>query len=150
TEYNRFIAIENMRDRLLELGGLDKYVLSMQLYDSRGVEYAVGAKMLRSAEDRIQTILREAGAEDGGIRWVFPDEHDSALVVSREIRYIPKLGLQNIGTVAIRVDVERLFADFAKGLNSQGARFVIMDQSRLVYPQEIPFELSHLTEQIGK
>lgn len=146
--YDRFIATDKMRERLLDLGGLDKYVLSLQLYDKANTEYAVGAKMVRSKEQRIVKIVKDSAEENGGIKWIFPDEHDEALIVAREVRSIANLELEQIGTVAIRIDMRKLFANFAKGLDSKESSFIIMSQDELVYPRELQVPLTELRSKL--
>lgn len=141
-EYNRFVIGEQIRTRLLELGGFDKYVLSLQIYDRNGAEYAVGNKLPRLSEARTAKMIRAAREKQGGIRWIFPDEDDDALVAAREIRSIPHLELAHIGTVAIRIDVNRLFADFAGEPGNREAQFLMMEGDRLVYPRETPYDFS--------
>jgi two-component system sensor histidine kinase YesM len=99
-QYDRFVAIDKLNERLLDLGGLDKYILSLQLFDGQGEEYAAGAKITRTPDERKQKIKREAAEKTGGISWISPDADDHALVIGREIRAVPNLDLNHLGTLA--------------------------------------------------
>ncbi len=143
-QYDHYVAIEKLNERLLDLGGLDKYILSLHIFDGQGEEYGVGAKLTRTPNERKHKIELEAAGKRGGLSWVSPDEHEHALVIAREIRSVPNLDLNHLGTLAIRIDIEKLFVDFARGLNQQDALFLIISEESLVYPREIPSWLSEL------
>lgn len=143
-QYDRFLAIDKLKERLLDLGGLDKYILSLQIFDGQGEEYAAGAKLTRTSIERKEKIKLEAMGKAGGISWISPDANEHALVIGREIRSVPNLELNHLGTLAIRIDIEKLFVDFARGLDQQDALFLIMKEDSLVYPREIPSWLVEL------
>ena len=136
-QYDRFVSMDQLNERLLDLGGLDKYIVSLQIFDGRGVEYAAGAQINRTPTERKQKIKLEAAKRMGGVSWISPDDDDHALVIGREIRAVPNLDLSHLGTLAIRIDLEKMFVDFARGLDQQDAQFLIMNEDALVYPDGI-------------
>ncbi len=142
--YDRYVTIYNLKEDLRNLGGLDKYILSLQIFDGQGEEYAAGANETRTTNERKQKIKREAAEKSGGISWISPDTDDRALVVGREIRSVSNLDLNHLGTLAIRIDVEKLIVDFARGLDQQDAHFIIFNKDALVYPEELPSVLKEL------
>ncbi|QAY66039.1 cache domain-containing sensor histidine kinase [Paenibacillus protaetiae] len=146
TDYVSYVAFTKIRERMVELGALDKYVLSMQLYDVNDKEYAVGTRPVTLNQARLQRLKWEAVANKGGITWVPPDDNDSTLTATRNIRRYEELSLETLGILAIRVDVSRLFSDYAKGLDNEDSQFIILKDDEVVYPeQETDIKLETLT-----
>jgi len=143
-QYDRFVAIDKLRDRLLDLGGFEKYILSLQIFAGQEEEYAAGAKQMNTPHERKQRIKLEAVQKTGGISWISPDAEDPALVIGREIRSVQNLDLNYLGTLSIRIDIEKLFVDFARGLNQEDAHFLIINEEALVYPGKLPSSLKEL------
>lgn len=135
-QYEQFIIGVELRKRLLDLGGLNKYVESLQVYDQDDKEYATGNYMLTLAESRLQNIKNKTYPEKGGAQWIFPDETDEAIIVGREVKYyLNSFSLERIGIVTVRVDLEEIITDFSKALNEKGAQLVIHDgEDNQLYP----------------
>ncbi|XEC93543.1 sensor histidine kinase [Paenibacillus tarimensis] len=133
SSYDNFLYGNRLRDRILFLAGLDRYILSTQIIDAYGREYASGNKMITFTAERIRQIKAETAKEYGGITYIFPDYKDTALIAGREIRSINGLNLDYLGNVAIRINVDQLFRDFTNGVFNKDAHFAIMDGNRVVY-----------------
>lgn len=146
TDYVGYVALTKIRERLVDLGALDKYLLSMQLYDVNDKEYAVGAKPLTLNKERIARLKTEAVAQNGGVTWVAPDGNDSTLTIARNVRRYQNLSLENLGILAVRIDVSRLFGDYASGVSDNDAQFIIMKGQESVYPEKADFNLKTLAE----
>ncbi|MFD1954768.1 histidine kinase [Paenibacillus thailandensis] len=146
TDYVSYVTFTKITDRMVDLGALDKYVLSMQLYDVNDKEYAVGARAVTLNRERLERLEMEAVAQKGGVAWLAPDENDKTLTVARNIRRYHNLSLENLGTLAIRIDVNRLFADYGSGLDDEDAQFIILKDNEMVYPEQTDFDLKTLAE----
>lgn len=137
--YERFTIGMDLRRRLLNVGGLNKYVRSLQVYDVNKNEYATGNQILNLTKKRLQTIESKTYTKKGGVQWIFPDETDSALIVGREIRYyLNSFSLERIGMIAVRINLEEIVGDFSKALDEKGAKLVIFDsEDNQVYPTDM-------------
>lgn len=145
TKYERYSVGMDLRRRLLEIGALDKYVRSIQVYDVHGKEYATGNKVVTLSRDRWQQIKEASAAEQGGVKWIFPDETDSAFVAARSVRSYLDASLDHIGTIAVRIDFEAIVANFSSTFNEEGARLVIFDEGeRRVYPVDESLSAGHM------
>ncbi|GGF99923.1 sensor histidine kinase [Paenibacillus abyssi] len=133
SDYDNFLTAAKLRERMFFLGGLEKYVLSLQIIDAYGKEYTNGNNAITSTLGRIEQIRTETAKNTGGIRFIVPDHYDSALIAGREIRKVPNLELSYLGNISIRIDVNKLFQDFAGGMGRNGARFTILEGNQLVY-----------------
>ncbi|MBW7458723.1 histidine kinase, partial [Paenibacillus sepulcri] len=136
TEYDRFVLAAKIRERMINLGGLDTFVLSLQIFDYRDDEYATGAKQISTSKERAEAIKRETGLLMGGNTWILPDKSDKVLSAARLIRSYDQLNLETLGMIAIRIDMDKLFGDFMKGLDTSSAEFIIADGDHFVYPEQ--------------
>jgi two-component system sensor histidine kinase YesM len=137
--YMRYRALVDWLDLLTNYGAFDKYILSTHLYDTNNQEYSRGVNIRSTSPERIEEIIRLAKAENGGVSWIYPNQLDSALTIVREVRGIQNSNfLEHLGTIAIRVDMKGLQADYARGLSSSGARFLIVDNNGrdIIYPED--------------
>src|SRR5690606_10706129 len=111
------ISYTKVRQRLVDLGALDKYVLSLQLYDVNDTEYTVGARPIAMNVSRIDRIREEAIHNEGAISWTSPDQDDYALTAVRHIRRYQDLSLDGLGVLAIRIDISRLISDYVNSID---------------------------------
>lgn len=146
TDYVNYVSFTKIRERMVDLGALDKYVLSLQLYDVNDKEYTVGARPVTLNEMRLKRLRTEAQQNRGGISWTAPDVHDNVLTAVRHIRRYQDLSLEGLGILAIRIDVNRLFTDYVNGIDSENASFIILQgNDEVVYPDQLQFDLKTLT-----
>ncbi|MDQ0111369.1 sensor histidine kinase [Paenibacillus harenae] len=136
SDYDNYVVRTKIMERMVNIGALDKYILSTQLYDAFDNEYFVGTSSITMFKNRLDQIKAETNPNKGGNTWVAPDSTDNALIAAREIRSFEQLKLDNLGTLAIRIDMEALFSDFAKGMriNSSDAQLIIMQDNKPIYP----------------
>lgn len=149
TDYSRFITSTELRERMLEMGGSEKFVISMQMFDINDFEYGTGTRPITTPSFRKDKIKESAASGQGAVRWVMPDEHDEALIAAREIRSYQNLELDPIGYIAVRIDVERLFATYSRALDIQGTQLVIMNGGELVFPKELPQPFLAISPQLA-
>lgn len=129
TSYDYFRISELLKERMIELGNLDKYVLSMQIIDTRGSEIATGKQVITLSDERIAHIQEETAPALGGNQWIFPTEQDRSLIATRQIRSFANLDLNRLGEIAIRIDLHKLIGDYARGLDTEGSQFFLMHRS---------------------
>ncbi|MDQ0058022.1 sensor histidine kinase [Paenibacillus harenae] len=136
SDYDNYVVRTKIMERMVNIGALDKYILSTQLYDAFDNEYFVGTSSITMFKNRLDQIKAETNPNKGGNTWVAPDSTDNALIAAREIRSFEQLKLDNLGTLAIRINMEALFNDFAKGMriNSSDAQLIIMQDNKPIYP----------------
>jgi two-component system sensor histidine kinase YesM len=145
TQYNRFLLENSLRERMLEIGGLEKHVLSLQMFDLQGKEYAVGNHIIKTPINRAKQIIDEAKINQGGNRWIFPDDSDEALISSREVRYSTNLDLSSLGTLAVRIGLEQIFADISRGMDKKEASFIILKDEEIVFPKKTDIHFTDIS-----
>ncbi|CAM4427829.1 cache domain-containing sensor histidine kinase [Paenibacillus tarimensis] len=144
SQYDNFLVSAQIRERMIDLGVLDQYVLSYQITDAFNGEYSSGVNRVTTTGKQLRRIKRETANNDGGNTWILPNEDDSALGAARLIRSFDQLSLEQLGTIMIRIDMERLIRNFSLGLNRQ-ADFIILNGDRAVYPLDPPETVAGLS-----
>ena len=146
SNYDEYKIASNIKERMLELGGLEKYVLSMQLFDIRDQEYGSGIQAIETGFLKKEQLKRETSPMLGGNRWIFPDSTDKALISAREIRSFANLEFNRLGMIDIRINLEKLSQDYARGLDAQGALFFIMNDSGPLLTTDIPVPVAQIRQ----
>lgn len=144
TNYDNYIVLTNIRDRIVDLGGLDKYVQSIQIYDVNNREYAAGAQAITMNLDRLSRVKEESLVNQGGNTWVAPDENDHSFTAAREIRSFQNMDLDYLGTLAIRIDTNKLFADYTNEMNNNEAEMIILNNNEAIFPEKPSFPIEAL------
>ncbi|WP_028610665.1 sensor histidine kinase [Paenibacillus harenae] len=150
SDYDNYVVRTTVQERMVNIGALDKYVLSSQLYDVNDNEYAVGANSITVSMERLNQFKTMTAVNQGGMTWIAPGGKDQSLIAAREVRSFQQLKLDNIGTLALRIDMNKLFSDFAKGMNSNDARLIIMEDKQAIYPEASEFPIERLNEITGR
>lgn len=135
-EFDRFIIGRKLRERLVQIGALNKYVNSLQVYDWFGTEYKVGNQSLELNKKRLDEIKEKTKLKEGGSEWVFPNDSDSAFIVARDMRYYLSLSpsLEQIGQTVVRFDIGEIVSDIVGNLDKDGTDFLMIDeQEELIY-----------------
>ncbi|KYG27624.1 sensor histidine kinase [Alkalihalobacillus trypoxylicola] len=144
SNYEQYIIGMNLRKRLLEIGGSDKYINSIQMYDMNSYDYSIGNRQVIMHEERVKQIMSQAKEHKGGARWVFPGDADPSLLITREIRAYENISLDTIGVLALRINIEELAKDFTNSLKDYNAHLVIFHEGDVVYPLESPISKEKL------
>ncbi|MGO4544806.1 sensor histidine kinase [Paenibacillus sp. 2TAB23] len=150
SDYDNYVVKLTVKERMVNIGALDKYVLSAQLYDVNDNEYAVGANSVTVFQDRLNEFKQLTTVNKGGNTWIAPYSFDKSLIAAREVRSFEQLKLDYIGTLALRIDMNKLFRDLAKGMNSNDAQLIIMNHNEAVYPDASEFPIDSLAALSGK
>ncbi|CAM4206342.1 sensor histidine kinase [Paenibacillus alkaliterrae] len=149
SDYDNYVVRTTVQERMVNIGALDKYVLSAQLYDVNDNEYAVGANSITVSQNRLYKFMKLTAVNKGGNTWIAPDTKGDSLIAARQVRSFAQLQLDYIGTLAIRIDMKKLFNDFAKGMNSNEAQLIIMKDNEAIYADASDFSVEQLSSLTG-
>lgn len=139
SEYSNYLTAVNLRQRLLTFTSNEKYILSFHVMDVFKKQYGNGYKMINLSQERNDQVINETNKTKGGVRFVFPDHGDNALIAGREIRKVDGLALDHLGNMAVRIDIDRLYSDLVTSADKSKAYFAIMEKDgQLVYPHDQP------------
>ncbi|WP_233532157.1 cache domain-containing sensor histidine kinase [Paenibacillus alkalitolerans] len=139
SDYERLVVHQDVIDRLFNYAGLEPFLHSIHLFDSRGTEHAAGNLTVihPSKKERIMQAAKEA---KGGIAWIFPDEQDNALILARDIRSFHKTNiyLQHVGTMAVRINIQEIVRYIAK--EKFEGDLVMLSGSEIIHPLNPSFD----------
>lgn len=137
SDYDRLILRQHLVDRLLNYVGSEPMLYSIHLIDSYDKQHDVGS-IVPIDPTKKEHILQLAGDADGEERWIYPDEQDSALLLSREIRsYTGTLfDLHYLGTIIIRINMDKIVRKSAGGEGD----LIMTAGTDLIYPQTPHFD----------
>ncbi|GAB2544532.1 cache domain-containing sensor histidine kinase [Gracilibacillus alcaliphilus] len=128
SHYYKFLFGSELRRHLLQIGALNKYVQSIQVYDTSDNEYASGNMTVRLSEERREALKEAANEAEGGISWVSPSEEDESVTAVRGIREYINFSLENLGTMGIRVNIRQMMDELTNNMEAQGTNFLIFDK----------------------
>ncbi|SDM43429.1 sensor histidine kinase [Bacillus sp. OK048] len=143
TEYEKFSLRTKMMDKMLSYVNKEKYIQFVNLIDVYGKEYVVGPKSVKLNDQQIKYITGLAKAANGSTVWINPKNNDFTIAVTREIRQYRNLSFDNIGTIIIYVNMEKLVGDILEGSSKiDGEVLIKSNDDNLIFPKEtsIPFK----------
>ncbi|WP_066189084.1 MULTISPECIES: cache domain-containing sensor histidine kinase [Gracilibacillus] len=128
SNYNKFLFGSELRKRLLQIGALNKYVKSIQVYDAQNNEYASGNMVVRLSNKRLNTFKKATDQTAGGVSWIPPSPEDEVVTAVRGIREYLNFSFEDLGIIGIRVDIEQMMDELTNNLEAQEANFLIFDK----------------------
>ncbi|WP_077625264.1 cache domain-containing sensor histidine kinase [Sediminibacillus massiliensis] len=136
-DYESYIISDELRSRLLEIGALNKYVDSLQLYDVHDKDYGAGNRVITIEDKRLAMLKQQTNEAQGGVEWFFPGETDDSFIAAREIRSYLNLTFERLGMIAVRFNMDEIISSFSSSLNDKGAKLLVFNSDKeIIYPQE--------------
>ncbi|WP_019911426.1 sensor histidine kinase [Paenibacillus sp. HW567] len=144
--YERQLLHNKIINRLVAFAGAEKYVYSMMLMDTNGGAMTAGNRegVSQSLQDELKPL---AAAGAGSNVWYTQGSKNSLLAVRQIKSYTGStFTLDNLGTLVIRIRIDRIIAD-STSMAEDGGQFIVIDKaaSRTVYPGKpllLPQELA--------
>jgi two-component system, sensor histidine kinase YesM len=151
TEYEKFQLRINMMDKLLSYVNKEKYILSVNLIDAHGEEYIVGPKTLKISYEQKEEIIKLAIEADGSNVWIHPKDTNFTIATAREIRQYRNLSFNNLGTIIIYINMDKLVGNILEGSKKIDGEILIASKNDLIYPRETetPFKEAALSAGSG-
>ncbi|MBW4083997.1 sensor histidine kinase [Paenibacillus sp. S150] len=144
--YQRQLLHNKIINRLVAFAGAEKYVYSMMLMDANDGAMTAGNREWVS--QALQDQLKPLAAQGSGSNVWFTQGSKNSLLAVRQIKSYTgsTFTLDNLGTLVIRIRVERIIAD-STSIAEDGGQLIVVDKStgRSIYPGEpllLPEELA--------
>ncbi|MBA4493779.1 sensor histidine kinase [Paenactinomyces guangxiensis] len=138
SEYERFRIRTKLLEKLFGYAGSEKNILSIHLFGLKGEEYSAGVKTISTPAGKREQIIADSAKGRGTIRWIYPDDTDFSLIAAREVRSFTNLSLDKLGTLIIRIDIEKIVKDHAKGSEKLHGGLIVASGKEIIFPQN-PF-----------
>jgi two-component system, sensor histidine kinase YesM len=136
TEYDKFRMRTNMLDKLLSYANKEEYIQSINLVDVNGEEYIVGPRTFKLNQQQKTDITKMAIKANGSNVWLNPEKNDFIFATAREIRQFRNLSFDNLGTIIIYLNMDKLVANILEGSRKSDGEFLIVRQNNIIFPKE--------------
>ncbi|MBT2293095.1 sensor histidine kinase [Paenibacillus albidus] len=147
TPYERMVLHNKIINRLVAFAGAEKYVYTMMLMDARDGVMTAGNResFSQSLQDQLKPLA--AGAKGSNV-WHIQGSKNSLLAVRQIKSYTGStFTLDNLGTLVIRIRIDRIIADSTDHSAKDGQLIVADASSRqAVYPEEVILEQGELSQ----
>lgn len=150
-EFERHRLRTQLLERLRIFAYSEAYVSSLEFVDKSGRAYSLGVGQAKTIEpEKRARIAEESERMMGDYFWIPPDEHDSALILARDIRSTPNLSLLPMATIMVRIDINRLILRTLRTLGIEDDSLIIFDGDGLVFKHaNIAMQESEITTLIS-
>jgi two-component system, sensor histidine kinase YesM len=136
TEYDKFRMRTNMLDKLLSYANKEEYIQSINLVDVNGDEYIVGPRTFKLNQQQKTDITKMAIKANGSNVWLNPEKNDFIFATAREIRQFRNLSFDNLGTIIIYLNMDKLVANILEGSRKSDGEFLIVRKNNIIFPKE--------------
>ena len=136
TEYDKFRIRTNMLDKLLSYANKEEYIQSINLVDVNGEEYIVGPRTFKLNQQQKTDITKMAIKANGSNVWLNPEKNDFIFATAREIRQFRNLSFDNLGTIIIYLNMDKLVANILEGSRKSDGEFLIVRKNNIIFPKE--------------
>jgi two-component system, sensor histidine kinase YesM len=136
TEYDKFRLRTNMLDKLLSYANKEEYIQSINLVDVKGEEYVVGPRTVKLTQHQKADITKMTIQANGSNVWLNPEKNDFIFATAREIRQFRNLSFDNLGTIIIYINMDKLVAHILEGSRKIDGEFLIVRNNNPIFPKE--------------
>jgi len=146
SDYDRLVLRQRVLDRLFSYAGSESSILSLSLFDSRGLEHAAGNLVAIDSAKKAR-LIHLAREGEGDASWSFPEQRDPALILVREMRSFrdTNFDLEYLGTIVVRIDIRAIVRKFAQ----ERGDFIMTAGEVPIYPIEPFVEPASLIRPLG-
>jgi two-component system sensor histidine kinase YesM len=136
TEFEKSRIRSYITDRLVQYAGNEQYIYSVVVTDMLDGESVAGQFSRPLSPKKKTMILKESAAGMGAVHWIIPDEEDPYLFAVREIRSYQKFELEKIGTLSLRIYIDKIAENVLAGTELKNGFMQIAAGNRMIYPLE--------------
>lgn len=123
----------NLRVLLVYYSLSKPYISSVNFITPEGKEYIFGNNASPLDSHNIEDFLDKVTAKKGGNVWIDPFEGNGFLIAAREIRDIANGTLKRLGTIAIRLNVNKLIEDAFPKSSKYKSELTVLINNKPIY-----------------
>ncbi|NHN29998.1 sensor histidine kinase [Paenibacillus sp. S3N08] len=132
-EFEKYRIRSYITDRLVQYGGNEKYIYSLEVLDLLSGE-ALAGQSSKASSAKKRMVMEESAKGLGATRWIVPDQEEPYLIAAREIRSYQNFELDRIGTLTIRVYFDKIADTVLAGTELKNGDLQIMSGDQIIYP----------------
>lgn len=131
--YERYQLENELWDLLTDYVGSSKYIHSIHLLDVNGVEYRAGGFSSPLIYNQKEKWIGIAEQNNGANQWI-PETDSNKIFAIRKIRAHKNLSLDNLGTLLMQVNLDRIVEDSLSEENKKTSNMMISsDDNQFFY-----------------
>ncbi|MEK3726078.1 sensor histidine kinase [Paenibacillus sp. FSL H8-0034] len=143
--YEAFDAANKLKKKLLTFHLYDYSVSSIVIIDRNSNSHSVGVNVDRMNYANMDDIRELAYEQEGASIWVGGKLQEDAFFSVRDIREIPELNLQSLGTLFIRIQADKaIYGSAAEKSTTYDSSLMIVSGNDIIYPGNTQLKLSDL------
>jgi Predicted signal transduction protein with a C-terminal ATPase domain len=131
--YDNYVAKTEMINKLFTYVASEKAISSVHFLDTEGNQYYDGNYLLRLTDDAKDIIKRKALYYSGNSIIIGPIDNDPSVISAREIRAVQGFSLDSMGTIVMRVDMQRLVNKYLSSLPKKDFDFLVFSDNSPIY-----------------
>ena len=131
--YDKYAAMTQMINKMFSYVSSEKSISSIHFLDTEGNQYYDGNYLLRLEDDAKDIIKQKALYYSGNNVILGPIDNDPSVICAREIRAVPGFSLDSMGTIVMRVDMQRLVNKYLSTLPKKDFDFLIFSDDSPIY-----------------
>jgi two-component system sensor histidine kinase YesM len=136
-----------LRELLVYYSLTKSYIASVNFITPQGKEYIFGNNSSPLNRNNFEYFRNKVSLKKGGIVWFDPMEGNGFLMAAREIRDIANGSLKTMGTIVIRVKVNKLIEDAFPKSSKYKSEVTILSNNRLIYSNKDSIDLNNFVYQ---
>jgi two-component system sensor histidine kinase YesM len=110
-----------------------RYISSINFINTNYSQSTTGLMDSQIAEQYADEIARDAAAANGSSIFLGPMGNDSSFYLAREIRAVPDLRLNNMGTIVIRCNVAKIVSNYLNVTKVNSSTLAIFNGKNLIF-----------------
>ena len=127
--YEMYLLQQNLSSKILEYALYDNSILSINIIDTKGIEYYYGNQAIKLGNSRYDYVIRISSEAEGRNVWIGPDMYDISVINARQMRSYSNLSLDVLGTLVIRIDPKELLYNPENAIGNQASVAILMQDS---------------------
>jgi two-component system sensor histidine kinase YesM len=146
--YAKMVLRKKITNRLIAFAGSETYIYSMMVIDKEGQVMSTGNR--EGVPQKLRSTLSGLAADrDGSNAW-YAAGH-SSLLAARQFKSFTdsNFTLNGLGTLAIRVRIDRIVADRVQASDRDG-QLIITDGRQIIYPEKTLLSDNDIQTELGR
>jgi two-component system, sensor histidine kinase YesM len=131
--YEFYRLEQQIENELANYAGSEKYIQSILLYDSNGREFLAGSSSSPLLQSDKEAALKTAGKYKGENHWIEIDGYNEFLISVRLVRSYENLNLRPIGTLLIRVNLDKIVGGLPLTRGEAAGNILISNGDQVFY-----------------
>lgn len=133
SDFDSYTYTDYLTQRLQALAATENYITGVIFIDTEGNQTTTGTEAILMEKDEFEQVMAKTSEQKGGNIFIVPVEGGTYLLGARQLRATSNLSLEPLGTIVIRVNLNKLMERYASFLPKYEVNLMIKSGDRIVY-----------------